>query len=209
VTVQKEPCPRTRLPVGQKAHAVVLASRFRPKIRNKIKRLDVGDTVKIKTTFKGWPGATDVMGGQQMLVEKGTNIAPGYKPGDPHVLDYNPRTAAGITKGCSDTDRTTACKLILMTVDGRQSSTNWSMGVRLPMLGKLLLEQGAWMAVNLDGGGSTTTWVRQKDTYCESKPSVGGCLVNRPFGTQQQERATRAAIVILPSADGGTPATLR
>ena len=59
------------------------------------------------------------------------------------------------------------------------------------MLGKLLLDQGAWMAVNLDGGGSTAMWVKQKDTYCESKPSVGGCLVNRPFGRFQQERVTR------------------
>ena len=99
--------------------------------------------------------------------------------------------------------------MILMTVDGRQSSTNWSMGVRLPMLGNLLLDQGAWTAVNLDGGGSTAMWVKRKDSYCESRPSVGGCLVNRPFGRYQQERATRAAIVILPTSDGGTPAALR
>lgn len=209
VTVQQEPCPRTPLPVGPTAGAVVLASRFRTNIPNKVERLDVGDTVKIRTTFKGWPGVTDVMGGQQMLVERGANIAPGYTPGDPHIFNYNPRTAVGITKGCSDTDGTTTCRLILMTVDGRQSSTNWSMGVRLPMLAKLLRARGAWMAVNLDGGGSTAMWVRRQDRYCESRPSVGGCLVNRPFGSSQQERATRAAIVILPSADGGTPATLR
>ena len=104
VTVQKQPCPKTRLPIGSKAGAVVLAKKFKPGVPNKVKRLDVGDTVKIKMTFEGWPGATDVMGGQQMLVEKGTNVAPGYKPGDAHILDYNPRTAVGITKGCSDAD---------------------------------------------------------------------------------------------------------
>jgi len=63
--------------------------------------------------------------------------------------------------------------------------------------------------LNLDGGGSTAMWVRRRDSYCESKSLVGGCLVNRPFGSSQQERATRAAIVVLPRADDGTPATLR
>jgi hypothetical protein len=209
VTVQKQPCPKTRLPIGSKAGAVVLAKKFKPGVRNKVRGLDVGDRVKIAMTLRGWPGATDVMGGQQVLVEKGANVAPAYKPGDAHILDYNPRTAVGITKGCSDADTATTCKLILITVDGRQASTNWSMGVRLPMLGKLLRDQGAWMAVNLDGGGSTAMWVKRRDTYCESKPSVGGCLVERPFGSFQRERVTRSAIVILPSADGGTPAALR
>jgi hypothetical protein len=63
--------------------------------------------------------------------------------------------------------------------------------------------------VNLDGGGSTAMWVRKRDSYCESTPSAGGCLVNRPFGSSQEERATRAAIVVLPRADDGTPASLR
>jgi len=207
VTVQKEPCPRTRLPLGPHPGAVVLASRFTSNIPNKIERLDVGDTVKIETAYERWPGVTDVMGGQQMLVQRGKNVAPGYQPGDDYILNYNPRTAVGITKGCSDADGTTPCKLILMTVDGRQSA--WSIGVRLPELAKLMMHQGAWRAVNLDGGGSTAMWVRKRDSYCESTPSVGGCLVNRPFGSSQQERATRAAIVVLPRADDGTPASLR
>jgi len=209
VAVQKQPCPKKRLPIGPAEGAVVVASKFREHHSNKVKRLDVGDTVTIKTTLRGWPGVTDVMGGQQLLVEKGVSVAPGYKPGDAHILDYNPRTAVGITKGCADADTTTTCKLILITVDGRQASTNWSMGMRLPMLAKLLVQRGAWMAVNLDGGGSTAMWVKHKDTYCESRPSVGGCLVDRPFGQVQRERVTRSAIVILPSADGGTPSGLR
>jgi exopolysaccharide biosynthesis protein len=107
-----------------------------------------------------------------------------------------------------DADATTTCDLILLTVDGRQSATNWSMGVRLPFLAKEQLHAGAWMAVNLDGGGSTTMWVKRKDTYCQSAPSVGGCLVNRP-SQSGGERATRSAIVILPTADSGTPSRLR
>jgi hypothetical protein len=209
VTVQQEPCPKTPLPVGTTPGAMVLAERFKSGVPNKVKELDVGDTVKIKMTFQGWPGVTDVMGGQQMLVEKGTNVAPAYKAGADHVLDFNPRTAVGLTKGCSDADNTTTCRLIMITVDGRQTSTNWSKGVRLPFLGKLQLKENAWMALNLDGGGSTTMWLRHKDTYCQSMPSIGGCLINRPFGSSQQERSTRTAIVILPSADAGTPTALR
>jgi hypothetical protein len=208
VTVQQEPCPKTKLPLGTAAGAVVIASRFQSGTPNKVKKLEVGDTVKLRWTFKGWPGVTDVMGAQQMLVHKGTNVAPAYTSGSHHILDFNPRSAAGITRGCLDADNSTTCKMILITVDGRQASTNWSKGVRLPFLAKLLLHQGAWMAVNLDGGGSTTTWAKNKGVYCQSTPDVGGCLVNRP-SQSSGERSTRSAIVILPSADGGTPQALR
>ena len=45
-------------------------------------------------------------------------------------------------------------------------------------------------------------------SYCQSYPSVGGCLVMRPsqsFG----ERGTRSAIAVLPTADTGAPSALR
>jgi exopolysaccharide biosynthesis protein len=152
---------------------------------------------------------TDVMGASEMLVKKGNNVAPGYKPGDNYILNYNPRTAVGITKGCSDVDTTTKCRLILITIDGRQTSTGWSKGVRLPYLAQQLIRAGAYRAVNLDGGGSTTMWSKKRNTtYCESRPSVGGCLVQRP-SPSTGERATRSAIVVMPSGDAGTPAGLR
>ena len=72
-----------------------------------------------------------------------------------------------------------------------------------------LIAAGAWTAVNLDGGGSTSMWVKKTDaSYCQSYPSVGGCLVMRPsqsFG----ERGTRSAIAVLPTADTGAPSALR
>ena len=68
---------------------------------------------------------------------------------------------------------------------------------------------GAWQAMNFDGGGSTTMWVKKRDpAYCESSPAVGGCLVQRP-SPSTGERATRTALIVLPSADTGTPAGLR
>ncbi len=57
----------------------------------------------------------------------------------------HPRTALGISKDCKT--------LIIMVVDGRQAI---STGAPYDVLGDLLLEFGAWDAVNFDGGGSST-----------------------------------------------------
>ena len=210
VSEQPDPCPQTPLDVGTAPGAVVVASEYSKTVANKVQALRVGDTVKIAWTYAGWPGVTDVMGAGQMLVDEGVNVAPPYVTGAPYILNYNPRTAVGIRPGCSDTDTATPCRLFLMTVDGRQASTDWSMGVRLPHLADLFIESGASMAVNLDGGGSTTMWLRQTDpAYCQVFPSVGvGCLVQRPSQTTG-ERATRSAFVVLPAADTGAPPRLR
>jgi len=209
VVTQPEPCPQTKLTVGSTAGEVVLASRTAKNVVSGVGKLRVGQTVKISTRFNGWPGVTDVMGAGVMLVDGGKNVAPPYTTGDPYIFNNNPRTAAGLTKGCADTDATTVCKLVLMTIDGRQKSTNWSVGARLPLLANELIKAGAYTAVNLDGGGSTTMWVsKTSSSYCQSYPTVGGCLVMRPsqsFG----ERGTRSAIVVLPAADTGAPSALR
>jgi len=209
VEAQPEPCPRTPMTVGSTSGAVVVVSKFVSSLPNKVAALSVGDTVKLSWTFVGWPGVTDVMGGSQLLVDHGANVAPGYTAGADYILNYNPRTSVGISKGCSDTLTTTACRMFLITIDGRQKSTNWSKGVRLPSLANEQIRAGAWMALNLDGGGSTSMWVKKKDpAYCQSSPGVGGCLAQRPSASTG-ERATRTAIVVLPSADTGTPLGLR
>jgi exopolysaccharide biosynthesis protein len=209
VVEQPEPCPKTKLPVGATAGEVVVASRTTQGALNGVGHLSVGQTVKISTRFTGWPGVTDVMGAGIMLVQGGANVAPPYTAGDPYIYNYNPRTAAGLTKGCSDTDPLTSCKLLLMTIDGRQKASGWSVGARFPFLAQQLIAAGAWTAVNLDGGGSTSMWAKTTSSaYCQSYPSVGGCLVMRPsqsFG----ERGTRSAIAVLPSPDTGAPSALR
>jgi len=70
----------------------------------------------------------------------------------------HPRTALGISK-----DRKT---VFLVVVDGRQPSL--SIGNSLPELAAYLKKLGAWDAMNLDGGGSSTMWVRGEIT---SRPS--------------------------------------
>ena len=209
VVTQRDPCDGTSLPVGTTPGAVVLASAYASSVTNAVKSLQVGDSVKLSWTYAGWPGVTDVMGGGQMLVDQGVNVAPPWVSGSPHVLDYNPRTAVGIKQGCADVDPVTQCKLYFETVDGRQALTGWSVGVRLPWLADSMIQSGAWIAMNLDGGGSETMWTSQTDpAYCQVFPTVGGCLVQRP-SQPTGERATRSAIVILPSADTGAPGKLR
>ena len=85
----------------------------------------------------------------------------------------HPRTAAGVTRD----GRT----LLLLVVDGRRPG--WSIGATLPELASLLIEAGAWNAVNLDGGGSSALWLRE--------PGVGG---------GRREQAERRA-----GAAGGQP----
>lgn len=77
--------------------------------------------------------------GNQVLLDKGTvSPAPG---GDPQ-----PRTAVGFTKNGK--------KLILVVVDGRQPG--YSQGATLHELALILQDSGAYQAINLDGGGSST-----------------------------------------------------
>jgi hypothetical protein len=211
VVEQPQPCPQTPLEVGTTPGAVVLAAGAVVGLPNAVRALSVGDRLRIRWRLAGWPGTVDVIGGAQILVEAGVNVAPGYYNSAPHILDYNPRTAVGITEGCSDTDRHTACSINWITVDGRQASTDWSRGVRLPFLANEFIRWGSWAALNLDGGGSTTMWVRDVDpSYCQIYPVVGGCVVNRPStGASGGERSIRDALVVLPTADPGTPAGLR
>jgi hypothetical protein len=77
----------------------------------------------------------------------------------------HPRTAAGVTS-----DGKT---LILLTVDGRQPGV--SVGVTLPEMADLMLELGAHDAVALDGGGSTSFYLKRAN---------GSLLTNRPSDSE-------------------------
>ena len=116
-----------------------------------------------------------------------------------------------ITVGCSDGDPATGCAFRLVTIDGRQATTNWSRGVRLPFVANELISLGSWEGMNLDGGGSTTMWVRDTNpSYCQIYPVVGGCVVQRPASSASGgERSIRSAIVVLPGEDPGTPQGLK
>ena len=93
-----------------------------------------------------------------LLVEAGKNTG-GTARVAPQVR--HPRTAVGVSA-----DGKT---LIFLTIDGRQPAH--SVGVTLPEMADLMLELGAHDALALDGGGSTSFWLRRPD---------GSVLTNQP-----------------------------
>ncbi len=77
--------------------------------------------------------------GNLMLVEQGQSLPiPQSEP--------QPRTALGVDKNGN--------RLIILVVDGRQPG--YSEGATLTELAEMLLSLGAYQAMNLDGGGSST-----------------------------------------------------
>ena len=81
--------------------------------------------------------------------------------------------------------------------------------MKLPELAKRFLHHGVWQAVNLDGGGSTTVWAKNTARApCETYPSTGGCLANRP-SEDTGERSVSEALTVLFTDDPGTPSGLR
>jgi len=97
-----------------------------------------------KTT--GWERVVEAVGGGPWLVKCGKASIDakdeGFQPG--FYLGSHPRTAIGVTQDG---------KLVLVTVDGRQSI---SAGMTLAQLAEVMLSEGCIEAINLDGGGSTT-----------------------------------------------------
>jgi len=117
-----------------------------------------------------------LVGGWPRIVRDGVNIAArsgALEGAVPHNIGIrNPRTAVG----CSRDSAT----LFLVTVDGRSKTSAGMTGVEL---GDLMLELGAYQALNFDGGGSTTMIVRDR-------------IVNSPSDSAG-ERAVGDALVVV------------
>jgi len=92
-------------------------------------------------SFNNEPGRVyNAISGDRMLVLKG-DMAP-----DLDSQELDPRTAIGINKN--------GRYLYLIVVDGRQPF--YSEGATFAELANLLIDQGAFMGMSLDGGGSST-----------------------------------------------------
>ena len=85
--------------------------------------------------------------GDRMLVTKGEPEA------DLDDEELQPRTALGLSRN--------GRYLILVVVDGRQSF--YSAGATFADLAALMIKQGAFVAMSLDGGGSSTMVIEGKD----------------------------------------------
>ena len=161
--------------------SVVLSSKLVGKGATFLKSLKVGATVHV-----GWsaasPGAVDVVSGNAEIL-KGGVIQFAANCSDDLCGDRNPRTAVGITA---------TGRVILLVADGRSSG---SVGLTLYQLARELKALGAVDAVNLDGGGSATMWIK------------GLGVVNHPTDSSG-ERPVSNALVILPGADTAEPSPL-
>lgn len=113
----------------------------------------------------------ETLGGVPLVVQDGAAIT--SYPGWSFCSARHPRTAVGITE-----DRRT---LILVAVDGRSDQ---SVGMTCPELGDLMESLGSHVAVNLDGGGSTTLYMQ------------GRGVVNRPSGGSERVVANHLGVVL-------------
>lgn len=131
-------------------------------------------------------GITEMSGGCPMLLQAGKILeTQGLLD---HLVNREPRTAIGY-----DADGT---KAILLVVDGRQPGI--SVGVTSKDLAAILLNLGCSEALNFDGGGSSTLWV--KELGVRNVPSEGalravknGVFVTTPATTDNTVSKIRFA----------------
>ncbi|MGB3444433.1 MAG: phosphodiester glycosidase family protein [Actinophytocola sp.] len=100
--------------------------------------------------------------GRQLLVVDG--VAQKAAPGN--NTPAAPRTALGFSQD--------GRRMFLLSADGRQPA--FADGLGLDELANMMVEVGAWSAVNLDGGGSTTIVAREPGAttaQLENRPSDG------------------------------------
>jgi exopolysaccharide biosynthesis protein len=123
--------------------------------------VDIRPPEEVLTDVPGW--MKQALSGMPLLLEGGE---PQSNDGEIFKTRH-PRTGIGYTK-----DGKT---LFIAVVDGRQKG--WSLGLRTEQFGRLFASLGAWRALNLDGGQSSTMVI----------PSMGG-VVNRPCFKKGPER---------------------
>ena len=139
-------------------------------------RLIVGDEVEL-TWSLGWKGVTDAVGGSPILVDAGAVVV---HECNTWLCVRQPRTVVGITA-----DGT----ILLVSINGR--APHYSVGMSLVQTAAFMKTLGARWALNLDGGGSATMWVRGKG------------IVNRP--SDGSERGVACALFVRAGADPGEP----
>ena len=106
-----------------------------------------------------WDGVNHIISGGPYLVKNGDVYVDMTAQKLTAIGGRNPRTAIGYTKDNN---------LIMITADGREGA---SIGLTLFELASLMKELGCVNAMNLDGGGSTVMYVKDRVV---NKPAVQG-----------------------------------
>jgi len=164
-----------------------------------IRSLARGTLLRVRW-FLGWPKVLDSIGGRPQLLDVVNGVVTNVAPVSCSICTRNPRTAVGVNGECID--GAVGCRVYLVVVDGRQCC-NWSAGITLTDFARFLRDRlGIAAAVNLDGGGTSTLWIRKTPGFCQIYTSVG-CIVNRPTvnGSTIVERPTESAVLAIGGPD--------
>jgi hypothetical protein len=132
----------------------------------KLKQLfSPGDMVSFNIgSLPNWADMKMSVSGSSILVKDGV-IPETFSFAPSNVTARSPKTAIGSSKDGK--------KLYLVTVDGRQTA---SIGMTLKDMALFMKSIGAYNAISMDGGGSTTMVARplgEKDVEIMNKPSDG------------------------------------
>lgn len=154
--------------------------------------IDEDNRLRVLGPKHGLAGRKHVVAGNSVIVENGRNTQRAQTPDK-----FHPRTALGVTG-----DGT----LLVMIVDGRQPGR--SEGVTQMELAELLVAEGATLAVNLDGGGSTTLVIRDEQQGEQVNEKRKGRILNVPVGIANQPGSERPVgfnlgVVARPTAASG------
>ncbi|NUP06538.1 MAG: hypothetical protein HOW73_10815 [Polyangiaceae bacterium] len=114
-------------------------------------------------------GATEAVSGLRPMIFDG--VMRNLDDCDSIECELHPRTAMGLTR-----DKRT---LILLAVDGRQGD---SIGFTDKQTALTMQEFGAWNAFNLDGGGSTTAWIKGQGIINDPSDDAGERVVANHIG---------------------------
>jgi large repetitive protein len=170
-----------------------------PAARARITSLRRNDTITVKWSM-GWAGVTESIGGRPLIVRDGHAVPVTCAPGNP-LCAANPRTAIAVdAKGV----------VMLVVADGR--APGWSSSITLAAFQDFLTAQlGAVNALNLDGGGSSTMWVRRLGPWCApTSTSATGCIVNHANPQNAYvERDVENALTVYKGADPNEPSLFR
>lgn len=169
--VEKVVCRRKRLPLRGGS---VLAAPNGSAYGMTVAAMAPGEKLQYGWTL-GWPNVVDTIGGNPTLIEAGRTIGANVD-GTGEFFWRHPRTGVGTTADG---------EILLVTVDGRDPKR--SVGMTLREFADLFASLGATYALNLDGGGSTTT-------------VVDGRVVNTP--SDGYERPVSSALLVLARKDG-------
>lgn len=142
VTDIREGMPPVEIP--ENGYVIITRGKNAEFIKNNFK---VGSPFLLSITTKpNWEDMKMSVTGSAILVKNGKIPSPFSFD----IAGRHPRTMVGSSKDGKE--------LLLVTVDGRQQS---SLGMTQTEAANLMIELGAYNALNLDGGGSTTMAVRK------------------------------------------------